>query len=199
VNIDGPTQGTVGDNLVFKGVAKTSGDCSTLQFNWTLRTAPPGADPWSATGEQVTFTPKVAGDHTLRLDLVASSQSSLASAEQKLSVVAKGAQQPPPSQPPQPQPGTGVQEFAIILGTSNNAFHTFPATLNVPAGSLRIFLTSLDRTVTVVLRKDGAQAGVATVLVEQGKLATAEVSLSQGSYGLLDQASNNQLGQIQAK
>jgi plastocyanin len=119
----------------------------------------------------------------------------------KMTVTVMESSSPPPSQPPpgQPQPPTGVQEYVFILALSNGTLHAFPGTLNIAAGSLRLFLTSLDRTVTLVLRKEGAEAGVATVLVESGKVATVEAQLSQGNYGLFDQSSNAQLGQIVAQ
>jgi hypothetical protein len=91
-----------------------------------------------------------------------------------------------------------IQEHALILGPGSE-FRAFPGVLRVSAGNLRLFLTSLDRALTVVLRREGAQAGAATVLVEPGKLATLEVELAQGLYELLLQGTDTVLGRIEAQ
>jgi hypothetical protein len=121
----------------------------------------------------------VAGEHILRVDVTA--DSTQGAAEHQLTVIARE-----------------VQEFALIFGPGSELL-AFPRTLRVSAGSLRLFLASLDRAVTLVIRREGAQAGVATVLVEPGKLATVEVELAQGVYNLFDQATGSQLGQIEVR
>ncbi len=175
--------------MTFKARAQLE-NCGEPEYRWSLASAPEGALPWSAEGQQVSYTPGVAGEYRLKLEVTAEGASGTGkgSAEHKLTVTARGSQ---PSE---------VQEFAFILGLdSDGQLRTFPAKLTISTGAARLFLTSLDRAVTVVIRREGAQAGVATVLVEPGKLATIEVELSQGMYNMIDQSSNTQLGQIEAR
>jgi hypothetical protein len=172
--------------LTFQGEAETEQCSGDPEYIWSLRSAPEGAQSWSATGQQASFTPNVVGDYTLKLDVTADATGQ-GSAEHKLTVVAG-----------ESQPG-GVQEFALILGQSDNRLRAFPDKLAVSAGALRLFLTSLDQTVTVVIRREGAQAGAATVLVEPGKLATVEVELAQGVYELVPQGADTVLGRIEAR
>lgn len=190
VTIAGPVQGNVGASLKFTGEAKTEG-CSPSGYKWTLKAAPQGAAAWSATGQDVSFTPNVAGDYVLQLEVSAQGTNGppiTGTAEHKLTVKAQG------SQP------SGVQEFALILAPgSDGQLRTFPAKLTISAGAVRLFLTSLERGVTLVIRREGVQAGAATVLVEPGKLVTVEVELAQGMYNMIDQSSNTQLGQIEAR
>lgn len=188
VSIQGPSQGTVGDTLTFKARARVE-DCGEPEYRWSLASAPAGAPPWSAQGQEVSYTPSVAGEYVLKLEVTAEGSTGPPvndSAQHKLMV----------SAPPQL---SGIQEYALILGPGSSGLRTFPGQLTVAVGSLRLFLTSLDRVITVMIRREGAQAGVATVLVEPGKLATIEVELAQGVYSILDQSTNSQLGQIEAR
>ena len=184
VSIRGPSDGTVGESLTFQGEAETEHCSDDPEYTWSLRSAPEGAQSWSTTGQQVSYTPRVAGDYTLKLD-VAADETGQGSAEHALTVAAGGS-----------QPGE-VQEFALIL--SSDEQQAFPAMLKVAAGNLRIFLTSLDRALTVVLRREGARAGVATVLVEPGKLTVIELELSSGVYELVPQGADAVLGRIEAR
>jgi len=133
----------------------------------------------------VTYTPQVAGNYVFQLKVTAGKGRD--TVEHILRATERGSQ-PEPSE---------VQEFALIL--SSDEQQAFPAMLKVAAGNLRIFLTSLDRAVTVVIRREGAQAGAATVLVEPGKLATVEVELAQGVYKLVPQGADAVLGRIEAR
>jgi len=148
-----------------------------------LSAAPEGAKPWSASGQQVSFTPKMAGEYTLKLEVTTDSTGQ-GSAEHRLMVA--GGSQP-----------TEIQEHALIL--SRDEQRAFPGRLAVQAGNLGLYLTSLDRALTVVLRREGAQAGAATVVVEPGKLAAVEVELAQGLYELLLQGTDTVLGEIEAR
>lgn len=192
LEIKGDSEGSVGQRLTFQAFTTTVGTgqlCNMLsiEYSWSLKSAPQGAGPWSATGEVVTYTPRVAGEHILKVVARLTAPSGYM-------VDTKDAEHKPMVREPQPQ------EFALILGPgSSGQLQTFPAKLTISAGAARLFLTSLDRDVTVVIRREGAQAGVATVLVELGKLTTVEVELAQGVYGVLDQATNSQLGQIEAR
>jgi hypothetical protein len=158
-------------------------------YIWQLISAPVGTDPWTANRQQVSYTPEVAGQYVFKLrvtGITTKGAEGQAIASHTLKVEER-----------ESQPGE-VQEFALILGPGSG-LRAFPETLRVSAGSLRLFLTSLDRAVTVVIRREGAQAGVATVLVEPGELTTVEAELAQGTYGLFDQATNSHLGQIEAR
>lgn len=190
-NIQGPSQGTVGEELKFAGSAETQ-NCSPSRYSWTLSSAPQGVGAWSATGQEVSYTSQVAGEYAVKLEVTATGMATgVGSTEQKFTIVARSSQS-------LPQPSS-VQELAIIIGPSNNQLRTYPEKLTISTGHLRLFLTSLERSVTIVIRLEGAQAGVATVLVEPGKLATVEVQLAQGIYHVLDQGTNTSLGQIEAR
>jgi len=179
VGVQGPSEGTVGESLAFQGEAQIENCSGEPQYSWTLAVAPEGAEPWSATGREVPFTPGMAGEYVLRLEVTADSTEG--SAEHRLTVAAGE-----------------VQEFALILGPGSG-LRAFPETLGISAGSLRLFLTLLDRAVTVVIRREGAQMGITTVLAEPGKLTTVEVELDKGVYGLFDRATGSRLGQIEAR
>jgi hypothetical protein len=176
----------VDNTLTFQGEAETEQCSGDPEYNWSLRSAPEGARSWSATGRQASFIPNIAGDYILKLDVTADATGQ-GSAEHKLTVTAG-----------QSRPGE-VQEFAFILGKSDSQLRAFPSKLVVSAGTLRFFLTSLDQIVTVVIRREGAQAGVATVLVEPGKLAIIEAELSPGIYELVPQGEDVVLGRIEAR
>ncbi len=192
VSIEGPSEAPVGDEVTLRGAAELGQYCTTPTFRWQLLSAPAGTGPWSATGEEVSYTPEVSGEYRFLLTVTADSTvGGPSGSDTALHVLTVGEGGARPGQ---------VQEFALILGPgSDGQLRTFPAKLTISTGAVRLFLTSLDQALTVVIRREGAQAGVATVLVEPGKLATIEVELSQGMYNMIDQSSNTQLGQIEAR
>jgi hypothetical protein len=183
VSIHGPSKGTVGESSTFQGKAETQHCSDEPRYSWSLRSSPEGAEPWAATGQEVSYTPRIAGEYLLKLNVTADG-TGRGSAKHRFIVVA--------SQPSE------IQEFALILGPGSE-LRTFPATLRVSAGSLRLFLTSLERVVTVVIRREGAQAGVSTALVEPGKLTALEVELASGIYELVSQGPGTVLGRIEAR
>ncbi len=190
VSIQGPSEVTAGNKVTLRGKAELGQFCSIPTFRWQLLSAPTEANPWRATGEQVSYTPEVSGEYRFLLTVTADSTEGGASGNNSalhtLKVKEAGSQ---PSE---------IQEFALILGPGSE-LQTFPAMLRVSAGSLRLFLTSLDQAVTAVIRREGAQAGVSTALVEPGKLTTLEVKLAPGVYELIVQGTDAILGRIEAR
>lgn len=180
VSIQGPSEGTVGESLSFQGKVQTKDCPGKPQYNWSLQAAPPGAEPWSTTGQEVSFVPRVVGEYLIKLEVTADSTGE-GSAEHLITVR--------PSE---------VQEYALILGPGSE-LRAFPGRLLAFEGNLRLFFTSLERSLKVIIRREGAQAGIAAVLVEPGKLATVEIELVQGIYQLLVQGADTVLGQIEVR
>jgi len=191
-SIEAPAEASVGDEVELRAEVKSyPSGCwyGRSTYNWVLISAPAGTDPWTVASLVVTYIPEIAGQYVFKLRVTGKATMGAegqATAVHTLSAKAEGSQ------------SGEIQEFALIFGLGSE-LQAFPETLRVSAGSLRLFLTSLDRAVTVVIRREGAQAGVATVLVESGKLAIVEVELVQGVYGLFDQATGSQLGQIEVR
>ena len=119
VTIQGPAQGAVEESLAYKGAAEMQACSGTPKYNWTLGSAPPGAEPWSATGQQVSFTPKVAGDYKLKLEVTAGSgaMQATASAEHKLAAMASSSQPQPPGGAPPPPPTPPPSPAGAFAGT----------------------------------------------------------------------------------
>jgi len=183
VSIHGPSKGTVGESSTFQGEAETQHCSDEPRYSWALRSSPEGAEPWVATGREVSYTPRIAGEYILKLKVTVDGTGK-GSARHRFIAVAS-------------QPGE-IQEFALILGPGSE-LRTFPAALRVSAGSLRLFLTSLDHAVTIVIRREGAQAGISTALVEPVKLTILEIELAQGVYEIVPQGEDVVLGRIEAR
>jgi len=151
--------------------------------------SPAEIGPWVATSQRVFYTPEAAGQYVFQLVVAEKGVPQYSKIAMHTLNVEERESQPQPSE---------IQEFALILGPDGE-LQSFPRTLKVSSGSLRLFLTSLDQAVTVVIRREGAEAGISTVRVEPGKLATVEVELAQGTYDLLIQGTGTVVGQIEAR
>lgn len=177
--------------LLAKASCEVSSHNSHLQINWLMTSPPIGSNAQLSplSGEQTSFLADVVGGYIIAVT-AEDTVDSPGSATTQLVIVTAIASQFPAT----------VQELALIFGLDGNGqLQTFPGKLTTAAGNLKLFLTTLDRAVTIVIRRQGAQVGAATALVQPSQLAILEVQLAHGMYSLVDQSTNSQLGQIEVR
>ena len=175
--ISGPSEARVGEPVRLKGQARASEDCE-VQYTWGLREAPEGAPHWQASGPQVTLIPKLSGLYTIELE--ARVGQSAKRATHRLSVQA--------------------QEYAIIVANNEvGRLQTFPDTLVVPSGSLRLFLTALEGSRRLELRQAKSGELSLRLEVDAGTLTVVEVMLAPGVYTWVDGSTQAELGILRVR